>query len=164
MIIKYKIINFLKIKISKMIIYNRCDKSQYISIPKPRAKAKPNPPLPSRVSLSLELSALRSISFTKPNRFLYLFLDHFFSTTSYFVLFDEKMSTGELLSIEPLELKFPCKSPMHGFLHSLLHLSLFLLLSFMYFVFGLVELKKQISCSLQLSNYLPGCAFCDKTS
>ncbi|KAG6792102.1 hypothetical protein POTOM_001245 [Populus tomentosa] len=40
----------------------------------------------------------------------------------YFVLFDGKMITGELLGIEPLELKFP------------------------------FELKKQISCSLQLSN------------
>jgi hypothetical protein len=60
-------------------------------------------------------------------------LDQFFSNTSYFVLFDEKMSTGELLGIEPLELKFPCKSPMHGLVPSLLHLSLFLRLISMYF-------------------------------
>ncbi|KAF8380488.1 hypothetical protein HHK36_027975 [Tetracentron sinense] len=46
------------------------------------------------------------------------------------------MSTGELLSIEPHEIKFPCKFYIFYF----------------FFFFLSVELKKQISCSLQLSN------------
>ena len=131
----------------------------------PQGKSETHPSLPlSCLSFSRSVRPSIHLVYKTKQIPIFIFGSFFFSTTSYFVLFDEKMSTGELLSIEPLELKFPCKSPMHGFLHSLLHLSLFLLLSFMYFVFGLVELKKQISCSLQLSNYLLGCAFCDKTS
>lgn len=63
------------------------------------------------------------------------------------------MSTGELLGIEPLELKFPCKSPMHEILHSFIFLYIcFCFVNLCLRFLGLVELKKQISCSLQLSN------------
>lgn len=74
------------------------------------------------------------------------------------------MSTGELLSIEPLELKFPCEFLFFcwicfcflGFdFFSVFNLCLFFFLFFFFFFSGLwwlVELKKQISCSLQLSN------------
>ncbi|KAK4740813.1 hypothetical protein SAY87_024401 [Trapa incisa] len=51
------------------------------------------------------------------------------------------MSTGELLNLDPLELKFPCTSALVSFPDlSLVPQGL------------RVELKKQISCSLQLSN------------
>lgn len=63
------------------------------------------------------------------------------------------MSTGELLNIEPLELKFPCEFPFSllFFFYSNSRVSI-APLSFPYFILLLVELKKQISCSLQLSN------------
>ncbi|KAH7514164.1 hypothetical protein FEM48_Zijuj11G0059600 [Ziziphus jujuba var. spinosa] len=51
------------------------------------------------------------------------------------------MSTGDLLSIEPLELKFPWFG-----------IFFFFKICFCFLCFCLVELKKQISCSLQLSN------------
>lgn len=99
------------------------------------------------------------------------------------------MSTGELLSIEPIELKFPCECVFSlslslsygsvfcflfiffGFCFCFLMMSrvsfrcficfcfdcfccfLFCLFpSFFFFFKKLVELRKQISCSLQLSN------------
>lgn len=73
------------------------------------------------------------------------------------------MSTGELLSIEPLELKFPCEFlffcwicfcflgfDFFPFLICVSSSSFFSL--FFSGLWWLVELKKQISCSLQLSN------------
>jgi len=62
------------------------------------------------------------------------------------------MSSGELLNIEPLELKFPCQSPFNSFSFSSLRDFLTLLSFLLFFLLVLVELKKQISCSLQLSN------------
>jgi len=57
---------------------------------------------------------------------------------------------GDLLSIEPLELKFPCKFPfpLISFHFSRVSNARFDLIYFSV----VVELKKQISCSLQLSN------------
>lgn len=79
------------------------------------------------------------------------------------------MSTGDLLNIDPLELKFPCQYLLLFLFSSRISFLFFFLLFFgfsrflvLFFflavVYGfqlftfLVELKKQISCSLQLSN------------
>lgn len=69
------------------------------------------------------------------------------------------MSTGELLSIEPLELKFPCKPFVLDLFRLRLRCIHICQSIFFYFcLFSIlisawkVELKKQISCSLQLLN------------
>ncbi|KAK4797163.1 hypothetical protein SAY86_029489 [Trapa natans] len=66
------------------------------------------------------------------------------------------MSTGELLNIEPTELKFPCGCRSNLLSWSLGSLSLCFLLPltvmFLFLCVLLVELKKQISCALRLSN------------
>lgn len=74
------------------------------------------------------------------------------------------MSSGELLEIDPLELKFPCKFHIHalflvvcvvlirGISFVAMALLLFCSLSFCLILVAAVELKKQISCSIQLKN------------
>jgi len=60
---------------------------------------------------------------------------------------------GDLLSIEPLELKFPCKFPFPLISFHFSRVSKFWNARFDLIYFSVVvELKKQISCSLQLSN------------
>lgn len=63
------------------------------------------------------------------------------------------MSNGELLQIDPVELQFPCKKLLEYFLlFRSICCSLCLFVFFLIVMLKIVELKKQISCSLQLSN------------
>lgn len=75
------------------------------------------------------------------------------------ILETKKMSTGELLTVDPIELKFPCMFSLYNIYIILIISTLFLYILFDYInliffvVFVLiVELKKQISSSLQLTN------------
>ena len=67
------------------------------------------------------------------------------------------MSTGDLLNIQPDELQFPCKpfiskQSLSYFLFNMQFFNFIIFFNNYYFLFELVELRKQISCSLQLSN------------
>ena len=59
------------------------------------------------------------------------------------------MSTGDFLNVDPVEMKFPCEFALSIVL---LCLIVFCFDDFSFSLGWLVELKKQISCSLQVSN------------